>query len=136
MRDDIGFRVPMQGQLSAGAMGPTGLTYTLTVRNNGLQGKGVTAQGVNVALIIPAGANVVAASGPGYGGVKTQNNETTAVWAIDRSAPRDSQAFTITLNNAGSNANDRLRGRITWGSPGPRQGPNNDVVNIAPAPMQ
>jgi uncharacterized repeat protein (TIGR01451 family) len=136
MRDDIGFRVPMQGQLSAGVMGPTGLTYTLTVRNNGLQGKGVTAQGVDVELIIPEGANVVAASGPGYGGVKMNGNNRVAAWALDRSAPRDSQTYTITLNNAGSNANDRLRGRITWDSPGPRQGPNNDVVNIAAAPAQ
>jgi uncharacterized repeat protein (TIGR01451 family) len=136
MRDDIGFRVPMQGQLSAGVMGPTGVTYTLTVRNNGLQGKGLTAQGVEVELVIPAGANVVAASGAGYEGTEMEGTEMVADFNIDRSAPRDVHTFTITLNNPGSNPMDRLRGRINWDSPGPRQGPNEDVVNIAPAPMQ
>jgi mono/diheme cytochrome c family protein len=136
MRDDIGFRVPLQGQLSAGVMGPTGVTYTLTVRNNGLQGRGLTAQGVDIELVIPAGAQVVAASGPGYEGIEQEGMETVAEWEMDRMAPRDVATYTITLNNAGSNPNDRLRGRITWDSPGPRQGQSNDVVNIAPAPMQ
>jgi mono/diheme cytochrome c family protein len=135
LRDDIGFRVPLQGQLSAGVMGPTGVTYTLTVRNNGLQGKGLIAEGVDIELILPAGANVVAASGPGYEGVEMEGQERVAEWELARSAPRDVQTYTITLNNAGTGT-DRLRGRIEWDRPGPRQGPNNDVVNIAPAPMQ
>jgi cytochrome c553 len=135
LRDDIGFRVPMQGQLSAGVMGATGVTYTLTVRNNGMQGKGLIAEGVDIHLVIPTGANVVAASGPGYDGIEMEGNDRVAEWDLDRSAPRDVHTYTITLSQAGTQANN-LPGNITWDSPGPRQGPNNDVVNIAPAPLQ
>src|SRR5882672_10907262 len=64
-KNDIGFRAPMQGRLSAA----NGATYTLTVLNNGMKGKGVTAQGLTIHLLIPAGTTVVATTGAGYKGV-------------------------------------------------------------------
>ena len=54
----------MKRLISKAEMGPTGASYTVNVTNAGLQGRGLTAEGVNVSLTIPAGTNVVAANGP------------------------------------------------------------------------
>src|ERR1700692_1978742 len=70
-RDEIGFRVPIQGRIAKGETGPTGVTYAVTVTNGGLAGKGVIAEGLTVSLNIPAEAQVVAATGTGYQGVHT-----------------------------------------------------------------
>ena len=135
-RDEAGFRVPMQGALAKGEAGPSGVTYTLTVRNNGLQGKGVIAEGVTVSLDIPKDTQVVAATGTGYQGVhadeKTKAN--TAVWQLPRSAPKDAETITITLSKA-TTADNNLKGTIRWAKPGPKTGPSRDVVAIAPAPL-
>src|SRR5262249_46755931 len=48
MRDEIGFRPWMAGVLSKGETGPSGVTYSLRVSNNGLQGKGLIAEGLTV----------------------------------------------------------------------------------------
>jgi cytochrome c553 len=129
-RDEIGFRVPLQGRLSKGEPGSGGVTYKLDVANNGLQGKGLTAEGVTVQLAIPAGANVVSATGAGYQGVKGN----MAVWQVPSLAPKDQQSYTITLSKAATQQ-DNLRGNIKWAKPAPKTGPSEDVVNIAPAPL-
>jgi cytochrome c553 len=129
-RDEIGFRVPLQGRLSKGEPAANGVTYKLDVANNGLQGKGLTAEGVTVQLNIPAGTNVVSATGAGYQGV--QGN--MAVWQIPSLAPKDQQSYTITLSKAGTQQ-DNLRGAIKWAKPAPKTGPSEDVVNIAAAPL-
>jgi cytochrome c553 len=135
-RDEIGFRVPMQGVLGKGEPGPNGVTYSLTVRNGGVQGKGITGEGLTISLAIPADTTVVAATGPGYQGVhmddKTKLNQ--AVWQLARSAPKDEEHYTITLSKAATAANN-LRGEIRWAKPAPKTGPSRDDVNIAPAPM-
>ena len=64
-RDEIGFRVPVAGAFSKGEAGASGVTYNLTVSNNGLQGKGVIAEGVTVSVTVPKDATVVAATGTG-----------------------------------------------------------------------
>jgi cytochrome c553 len=135
-RDEIGFRVPMQGQLAKGEAGPSGVTYTLTVTNGGLQGKGVIAEGVTISLDIPKDTQVVAATGTGYRGVqaddKTKAN--VAQWQLPRSAPKESEKITITLTKAGT-ADNNLKGSIRWAKPTPKTGPSADVVAIAPAPL-
>ncbi|HLH97315.1 MAG TPA: cytochrome c [Xanthobacteraceae bacterium] len=135
-RDEIGFRVPMRGQIAKGEAGPSGVTYAVTVGNGGLQGKGVIAEGVTVALNIPADTQVVAATGTGYQGVhtdeKTKGN--VAVWKLPRSAPKDEEKLTITLSKAAT-ASDNLHGNIRWAKPAPKDGPSTDVVDIAPAPL-
>jgi cytochrome c553 len=135
-RDEIGFRVPMQGQIGKGETGPTGVTYTLTVTNGGLQGKGVIAEGLTVSLQIPADTQVVAATGTGYQGVAADEKAkaNVATWKLPRSAPKDQEKITITLTKAGTVA-DNLKGTIRWAKPAPKEGPNLDVVNIAPAPL-
>jgi len=135
-RDEIGVRVPLAGTLSKGEAGPSGVTYTLTVRNNGLQGKGVIAEGVTVGLNVPADTTVVAATGTGYQGVHTDDKTkaSMAVWQLPRSAPKDEERITITLSKAATAAAN-LRGQIHWAKPAPKTGPSPDVVNIAPAPL-
>jgi len=134
MRDEIGFRPMMAGVLSKGEPGSTGVTHTLTVSNNGLQGRGLIAEGLTVSLIIPKDSTVVAATGTGYQGTRTVNNATNAVWQLPRSAPKDSERLSITLSKAGTQT-DNLRGNIRWAKPGPKTGPNNDNAAIAPAPL-
>ncbi|HXJ03444.1 MAG TPA: c-type cytochrome [Micropepsaceae bacterium] len=129
-RDEIGYRAPLQARLGKGEPAANGVTYKLDVNNIGLPGKGLTAEGVTVRLQIPAGVNVVSATGAGYQGV--QGN--MAVWQIPTLAPKDQQSYTITLSKAGSQA-DNLRGNIRWVKPAPKTGPSEDVVNIAPAPL-
>jgi mono/diheme cytochrome c family protein len=135
-RDEIGFRPPLQGVLSKGQEGPSGVTYNLRVSNNGLQGKGIIAEGLTVSLNIPAGTNVVAATGTGYQGVHVDDKTkgSVATWKLARSAPKEQENMTITLSKAGTGS-DNIKGDIRWAKPGPKTGPNRDVVNIAPAPL-
>ena len=135
-RDEIGFRVPMQGALGKGEAGPSGVTYALTVGNNGVKDKGVTAEGLTVRLILPADATVVATTGTGYQGVTTdeKTKASVATWTLARSAPKDQERYTITLSKAGTAASN-LRGDIRWSKPAPKVGPSEDVVAIAPAPL-
>src|SRR5712691_9329260 len=62
-RDEIGVRAPLAAQIAKGEPGPNGVTYPLTITNNGVQGRGVIAEGLTVKLEIPPGTNVVAATG-------------------------------------------------------------------------
>ncbi len=135
-RDEIGVRVPLAGALSKGEAGAGGVTYTLTVTNNGLQGKGAIAEGLTVSLNIPADTAVVAATGTGYQGIRTdeKTKASVAVWQVPRSAPKDQERITVTLSKAAT-AGANLRGEIRWAKPAPKTGPSQDVVNIAPAPL-
>jgi cytochrome c553 len=129
-RDEIGYRAPLQARLGKGETAANGVTYKLDVNNNGLPGRGLTAEGVTVRLNIPAGVTVVGATGIGYQGV--QGN--AAVWQIPSLAPKDQQSYTITLSKAATQQ-DNLRGNVRWVKPAPKTGPSEDVVNIAPAPL-
>jgi mono/diheme cytochrome c family protein len=129
-RDEMGVRPPIAAAIGKGDQGPGGVTYPVTITNNGMQGRGVIAEGVKVSLNIPAGATVVAATGPGYQGV----NQNVATWNLPRSAPKDQANLSITLSQPVTQAAN-LRGTITWAKPAPKTGRSEDVVNIAPAPL-
>jgi cytochrome c553 len=130
-RDEIGVRVPMAGTLGRGEQGPSGVTYPLTVANNGVQGKGAIAEGLTVSVTVPPGYNVVAATGTGYQGF----NQQTATWKLPRSAPKDAERLTITLSQPLTQAAN-ARGTITWARPAPRNGGTDPLpVNIAGAPL-
>ncbi len=134
VHDDIGWRVPFQARLSKGEASGNGVTYKLNVTNNGLPGKGVTAQGVTIRLIVPQGANVMNATGAGYQGAKMEGQNMVATWQVAQLAPKDQQSYTITLSKAGTQQ-DNLRGNIKWAAPAPKITKADDVVNIAPAPL-
>jgi len=136
IKNDLGFRVPMRGRLSAGTPAANGVTYKLDVDNFGLPGKGLTAEEITVRVQIPTGATVVSTTGAGYQGVKMDNEAKAqfAEWTVARLAPKQVQNYTITLSKAGTQQ-DNVRGQIRWGKPVVK-GPNPwDQANIAPAPL-
>jgi cytochrome c553 len=135
-RDDIGPRAPMGAQIAKGEAGPGGVTYALTVTNNGVQGRGVIAEGLTINLAIPADTSVVAATGDGYQGthVDDKTKATVATWKLERSAPKDQAKLSITLSKAVT-ASANLKGDIHWTKPAPKSGPSTDAVAIAPAPL-
>jgi mono/diheme cytochrome c family protein len=134
LRDEMGFRPLMAGAWTKGEQAASGVTYNLAINNNGVQGRGLIAEGVTVTLIVPKDSTVVAATGTGYQGTRMANNATNAVWQIPRSAPKDSEKLSITLSKPGTAA-DNLRGQIRWAKPGPKTGPNADNQAIAGAPL-
>ena len=98
---------PLRGTVAAGETGPDGATYTVTVTNAGVRDKGVTMEGVEIALALPPGANVVRTTGEAEagGGVAT--------WRVPSMPAGDQQVFTITLAQAAT----ELQGTITWAEP-------------------
>lgn len=133
--DDLGFRAPLQARLNRGDPGANGITYTLNVTNNGLPGKGLTAEGVSIRMPIPSGVSVVAATGAGYQGVRMdpEAKVNVAEWKVPAIAPKQQQAYTITLSKAVTDA-DHFRGEIRWAKPGPKAGPSSDVIAVALRP--
>ena len=132
---DLGFRARMHGQLSAGAPVANGVLYTLEVKNTGVKDVGLAADDLTVLLAVPAGSQVVAATGAGYEGVRRdgQLKADAAVWRLARLAPGERQTYTLTLSKAGTAA-DNVRGTIRWMKPVVKTGPNDSEV-IAPAPL-
>jgi cytochrome c553 len=135
-RDEIGVRAPLAGRIAKGEQGPSGVTYPVTITNNGLPGKGVIAEGLTINLTLPADTTVVAATGTGYQGthIDDETKATVATWKIARSAPKDQEKLSVTLSKAATAAAN-LKGDIHWTKPSPKDGPSTDVVNIAPAPL-
>ncbi|HEX4635973.1 MAG TPA: cytochrome c [Rhizomicrobium sp.] len=128
--DEIGFRPELQAQLTGSAG-----SYSLNLANNGEAGKGLTAQALTIDLVVPAGVTVTGATGDGYKGVHPdpQGKGNVAEWQVLRLAPKQTQAFTISLSQAPSNPAD-LKGTIRWAKPAPKLGPNTDVVNFVLRP--
>jgi mono/diheme cytochrome c family protein len=129
-RDEIGVRAPMVGLITKGEPGPGGVTYPVTIRNIGVQGRGVIAESLTVSLTIPAGNKAEAVTGPGFQGI----NQNVATWRLPRSAPKDEEHLSITLSQPVTQAAN-LRGTITWAKPAPKTGPSKDEVIIAGAPL-
>jgi mono/diheme cytochrome c family protein len=132
---DLGFRAKMAGTLSAAKSAGNGVTYALDVENVGIAGKGLTAEDLTIALVVPAGATVVSTTGAGYKGVRQDADlkAQVAVWELSKIAPHTHQAYSITLSRAGTPA-DNVRGAIRWTKPAVKTGPV-DQANIAPAPI-
>jgi len=135
--NDLGFRVPIAGQLSAGATTGNSTTYTLTVTNNGLAGKGLTAEGLTIALRLAPGATVASTTGTGYQGVRAdpQAKVDTAVWQVPRLAPKDKQAFTITLSSSAP-GKDVTGGTVQFAKPALKDGPGEVNIAAPPPPTQ
>ena len=136
VKTDVGFRAAFRGRLTKGEPGDKGVTYKLNVENLGLPGKGLTAEGITVSLVLPTGATVVNATGAGYKGahMDAQQKAQVAEWNWPKAGPRDKQAYTITISKAGS-GKDNLRGLIHWEKPMIKPGPTGDEIAIPAAPL-
>jgi hypothetical protein len=124
---DLGPLPVLTGRVTAGAPGADGTAYTLNVANAAVKDKGVAAEDVTVALVLPLGAKVVNATGTGYQGVRRDEaaKGDVAVWLLPRLAAADRQSLGITLS--GMTADASLRGTIRWARPAVKADP---VVNI------
>jgi hypothetical protein len=130
----------LQARLAAADGGAGGATYNLNLANNGEPDKGISAEGLTIDLVVPAGVNVASATGDGYKGVHmdAQAKANVAEWQVarlapPRPAPKNTRSFTITLSQPPANAGD-LKGTVRWARPMPKTGPNLDVVNFAIRP--
>ena len=125
MRDDLKFRAPVTSNLKAGPSG----AFDLEVGNEGLVGKGLTAENVTVTLVLKPGTKVKSATGEGYKGVKTDAKGDMAVWQFARLAPKNDQKFTITLDSGGI-----ASGNVTWAKPTVGNGTADQIAITVPRP--
>ena len=129
---ELGFRVPITARLSAGVPAGNGVMYTLTLENGGLLGKGLTAEELSIELRLPSGSTVANTSGAGYQGVQRdpESGADIAVWEVPRMAPKDEQAYMITLSGSGA---EMPRGTVSWSRPALGDG-SSDRINVALPP--
>jgi mono/diheme cytochrome c family protein len=131
---ELGLRVPISGRLSAGTPAGANVTYTLTVENAGVLGKGLTAEELSIALMLPTGSSVVNATGAGYQGIRRDpdSGADLAVWDVTRMAPKEARRYTITISPPAAGAKP-LRGTVRWSKPAFGDG-STDTANINPPP--
>jgi cytochrome c553 len=112
---DVGFLTPLTGGLSERANAAGGGVYTLTLINRGLPGKGLVAQDVRIAMMLPAGAEVVETSGAGYEGIEhdAEADADAATWLVPEIRPTDQLTYQVTLTKPGTVA-DNVRASIHW----------------------
>jgi mono/diheme cytochrome c family protein len=104
----------LRGTIAAGQPGPNGVTYTVTIANEGVKDKGITNDGVTVSIALPPGAKVVSTTGQ-YQGVRhdEEAKAEVAVWNVGKLAATEKQTFTLTLAQPAP----QLRGTIRWATP-------------------
>jgi uncharacterized repeat protein (TIGR01451 family) len=109
------YLAPLHAEVTVGDTGPDGVTYTVTVTNAGVKDKGVTMEGLEVALVLPPGAKVVRTAGQAYEGVRRDAAAESDVvaWRVPRLPAGDRRVFTITLSPAAT----ALRGTLRWAKP-------------------
>jgi hypothetical protein len=129
IKDDLGLLVPMTAVMSQGVADGPNTTYTLTIRNTGTKGKGLAAEEITVAVMLPAAAKIVGATGPGYQAVQSNvrgDHDTigsAAVWNVDRLAAAEDVRLQITLAGPPAPAGDLFEDSIVqWMKPVMRPG--------------
>ena len=131
---EMGLRVPMRGRVDTIAPSAGNTTYTFTVDNQGIPGKGLTAEDITISLAPAPGWTVVSATGPGYQGVRrdAQANADVAVWKMAKSGPADKQTYTITVAGSGA-APGLAKGTLVWTKPALPSGvPDNAAMALTP----
>jgi mono/diheme cytochrome c family protein len=122
---DLGSLPVLTARMAAAPAAGSGATYTIDVFNSAVKNKGLDTEDVTVALDVPAGVQVVSATGTGYEGARAKaEGGSVATWRLPRMAAADKQALTITLSAAAP----ALRGTIRWGKPAVKADPE---VNFA-----
>ena len=129
----IGLRVPVTAALVPDAPAGGNAGYTLTLTNGGKAGKGLTAEEITVSLVIPEGAKVVSATGPGYVGVSrsAEGNAEVAVWKVPKLAPTEKQEFKLTLSGASAAAATFNKSMVSWLKPDLKSFPNQAKDPVA-----
>jgi mono/diheme cytochrome c family protein len=116
----LGFIPALIGRVGPGRPDESGgVTYPVTVRNNGLIGSGLTAEDVTVTLVLPKDSTVVSGGGEGYVGVgrDPESGRDAAIWRLAHLAPKERQILTITMAKP---LTAGFRGSVTWTKPTPQ----------------
>jgi mono/diheme cytochrome c family protein len=137
---DMGLRSLVFGSIAPGIASGANTTYTLTLDNKGVPGKGLPADDIVINLVVPTGLSVVSATGTGYQGVKpgeyvpnpntlapframnpTPNTDKVkgdlAMWKVAKLPAGEKQTFTITLSGQGADRAKFAGTFVTWGKP-------------------
>jgi mono/diheme cytochrome c family protein len=135
---DLGLLADVRASVNTGVTAGGNVTYTVTVQNFGLKGKGLTAETISINVAIPRTASVVATTGAGYQGVRpdSKTGDGVARWSLPRLAAGDAQTYSATLSGTGAAAGVAKGSSVTWARPAVREGfPNtiskDDSVNIS-----
>ena len=129
--EDSGFLAPVSAALAAAQPVGDTTTYTLSVFNEGVVGKGLTAEDLTIFVRVPPAAKLTSATGTGYKGVrplaqlglmpglrlaphphdgavperpKPDLSGDVAVWELPRLAAGEKHTFTLTLAGAAPTA--------------------------------
>jgi mono/diheme cytochrome c family protein len=126
MREDLGLLVFMQAALSEGTTAGVNTTHTVTVRNTGIAGKGLTAEDLTIAFHVPDGTTVSDATG-----MLASAQDGTLTWKIARIAAGQDLKFTLTVPGARRPAAELVKeARIDWLKPAMRMGvPNLELTD-------
>jgi mono/diheme cytochrome c family protein len=119
MSGELGLRAFVSASADAGVVAGPNVTYSMQVRNEGIAGKGLSADDVTIALALPPQTSVVANTGDGYQGVSAVRpaGEQVATWRIPRLGPGERRQYSVTLAGSGSRAGLGSASAVRWATP-------------------
>ena len=137
LTEETGLRVPLTAEIGKGVESGSDVTYTLVLDNEGLPGKGLTAEDITISLAVPEGAKVVKATGAGYQGVRMdpQAKAQMATWNVSRIGPAEKQTYSLTLSGVAVAKDLFKASTIRWSKPALRR-PAGQVARDARIPEQ
>jgi hypothetical protein len=119
MSGELGLRAFVSASAGQGVVAGANVTYAVEVRNEGMAGKGLSAEDVTIALALPPQVSVVANTGEGYQGVSgdARAGALTATWRIPRLGPGERREYSLTLAGTGSRAGLGQASGVRWVKP-------------------
>ena len=121
MKEDLGLLVFMQAALSAGTSAGEKTTHTITLRNTGVAGKGLTAEDLTVSFRVPDGTTASDSTG-----VVATAKDGALAWPVAKVAPGQELKFTMTVPGAPRPSAELVKGsRVGWLKPAMRTGAPN-----------
>jgi mono/diheme cytochrome c family protein len=120
--EDLGLRPLIRGVVQPRA-GASANSYTMTIENAGVAGKGLAAEDLTISVVLPAWAKVENATGPGYQGIQRDEKRKldVAVWRLPRLGPARKQQYTLTLSGTGPTDKLFAGSNVHWAKPNARE---------------
>lgn len=135
-----GFRALLFGKIERGESTAAGTTYTITLDNQGVVGKGLAAEDITVNLVLPKGVTAGKTTGAFKGVTKdaeymanpgrlspftilsptvdlTKAKADIAKWSVKKVAAGQKETVSITLSGEGADRATFAGTSITWGKP-------------------
>src|SRR5581483_1497838 len=118
--EEAGYLPLLTANVKPGAPSGDNMVYNVELENRGQAGKGITAENLTIALALPPDTKVVSATGAGYQGVRMDSElkSQAAIWQIPSIAPKEKQAFTLTVSGNGGKPAEMFKGSVVrWTKP-------------------